>query len=203
MRLAGLVLSLILLAAGLLLGFVYPKAMEKASVREIGQWTLYSPEAGFAEAEATLSAFDGATTMTVAIRSAAPRRGGADREVLVLTVFDQANREIHRTPLDLSGHGTLESPQTGVVLYRVDAGTLDPVSGRHRLVLAAGRDFDDQILSVDLALVAAARDTVRPEARPAGIGLMVLGGIGLVVSLRRRRENPNSSPPPEKWGRRR
>lgn len=201
MRLAGLVFSLIVLTAGVLLGIVYPKTMENAVGREIGQWTVYSSEAGFAEAEASLFASDGATVMKVAARNTAPLRAAPERELLVLTVLDGAGAEIYRAPLGSYNQETLESPQTGVVLYRFDAGKLDAADGRHRFVVEAGRDFPDSLLTVELALNAE-RYNIQPEARPVGMGLMALGGICLLFSLRRRRENPNSSASPTKWGRR-
>ncbi|MEX0955624.1 MAG: hypothetical protein WDZ83_10470 [Rhizobiaceae bacterium] len=57
-----------------------------------------------------------------------------------------------------------------------------------------------RLVSVDLTLNAGAFD-LDQRAIPAGFIMMAVGLVGFAASLfRRRRENPNSKPPP-RWGR--
>lgn len=201
MRLAGIVFSLVLLAAGALLGIVYPKAMEKALGREIGSWPVYSGGDGLAVPEPTLSPSDGAMVLTVDLYASGPLRAGEGRQVLLLDVLDGAGGTVLATALDFPDPGILQSPQTRVMRFQSRPVALPAASGPHRFVIAKGKDFTDQVLTVVLTLNGASY-AVQPEARPVGIALMAAGGLGLAFSLRRRRQNPNSSPPPPKWGRR-
>ncbi|TIT20365.1 MAG: hypothetical protein E5W70_21685, partial [Mesorhizobium sp.] len=57
--------------------------------------------------------------------------------------------------------------------------------------------------AVDIVLRSAAGEVDR-RARPVGFSLMAAGLVGLVLAFRfggRRPENPNSQPPPPRWGR--
>ena len=201
MRPAAFVFSLIVLAAGVLLGIVYPRTMENAPGREIGRWTVYAGGDDFQVPEMTLQPSDGPTLVTVTAYANAPLRVAEEREVLLLSVLDGAGDQVHRAVLGFPEPAALESPQSGILRSTQSVGMPEAADGPHRFVFGKGRDFADSILTVEVA-VNAARYRVDPNARPVGIALMVVGGLGLAFSLRRRRENPNSSPPPPKWGRR-
>lgn len=201
MRLVLFAFSAIVLVAGVTLGVVYPKVMERSLGREIGRWSIYAQGGDFTAEQITLWPSDGSTVVTVDTRSAAPLRSGVDRAFLLLTVADAEGDEVLRQVIAPLGAGGLESPQTGVMRYSERVATLDPASGVHTFTLERGKDFDDDIvLSVDLVLNAATYQ-VQPNARPVGYGLIALGVLSLAFALRGRRENPNSSPPPRKWGR--
>lgn len=201
MRLVLFAFSAIVLVAGVMLGVVYPKVTERSLGREIGRWSIYAQGGDFTAEQITLWPSDGSTVVTVDTRSAAPLRSGVDRAFLLLTVADAEGDEVLRQVIAPPGAGGLESPQTGVMRYSERVATLDPASGVHTFTLERGKDFDDDIvLSVDLVLNAATYQ-VQPNARPVGYGLIALGVLSLAFALRGRRENPNSSPPPRKWGR--
>lgn len=201
MRLAGLVLSLVLVAGGGLFAFAYPALVADMAGREIGRWTLYSADGGFKERTATLAPADGKTELHAAIRLARAVPAGARKAVVSLDATDESGTVLLSRALGVAGPGRLESPQTGIVVYSLDIGTLEPKQGDVRLVATPGPDFSDDLLGIELFL-AAERVGPWPYARSVGIGVMVLGAIGVLGSLRRRRENPNSSPPRQNWGRR-
>lgn len=190
----------LLFAAGVALGIVYPKTMENAPGPEIGKRPVYTTDGGFLPWELPLSQFDGAVTATVELRSLGPLRAAAAREMLVLTVHGETGNETFRASLDFPAPVALESPQTGIYLHRAVAGPVEAANGDRTFVVGAGRDFDDSVLSVDLILRAQAY-RLDPRIQPAGFVLMAVGLVGFGLSLRRRRDNPNSSPPPS-WGRR-
>jgi len=200
MRWLIVIFAVILLAAGALLGLVYPKAMENAAGREIGRWTVYDGGGDFVARDATLWQSDGPTLVTVRLSISGPLQGGAEREVLTLAALDGGGSEVARAVLAFPATGTLESPQTGIVRYDQTVRLLEPATGPHSFIVSAGRDFPASAASVELVLNAGTYH-VQPNARPVGIGLMAFGALGLWLGLRSRRENPNSQPPSTRWGR--
>lgn len=200
MRWLLLALSAILLAAGVGLGVVYPGMTERAPGREIARWQAFAQDGDFAPGEATLRPADGAAVVTMVTRSSAPLRAGGERAFVLFAIEGADGSGLSRTVVPPPRGGGLESPQTGVMLYRDRVATLEPGNGLHRFLPERGEDFDEDIvLTVDFAVNAASRQ-VPTYARPAGYGLVGLGAIVLLLALRRRRENPNSSPS-RQWGR--
>lgn len=194
--------GLMIVAAGAVLGIVYPRLAERSLGPELGSWQVYTRMHDIVTPEATLRVSDGATAMTLVIVSVPQLRAGLDRELLTLSVIDEEGVERFHESIRPPSGGALESPQTGVVRYRIAIGTLQPAAGLNRFVFAKGRNFDPSIWSVDLVLNAAVQP-VQPYAREAGLGLIAFGllviGLGVIGGGGERR-NPNSSPPP-KWGR--
>lgn len=200
MRLAARLLFLALLAAGIALGIVMPRTAANSQGHEIGRWPIYAQERGFLELETILPRHDSPLLIKVALRAAGPLRAGADRTVLDVAVFDEAGNERQRAAISFPGQPILESPQSGVYLYHGLGGAIPPGAGLHRIVTTAGPDFDPSILSADLAL-STTRESVDPRIQPAGFMLIAIGAVGFGLTLFRRRENPNSKPPPRRWGR--
>lgn len=94
-----------------------------------------------------------------------------------------------------------DNPQTGGMIYRDEAGMIDPVeSGRYRFVLGPGDAEGIEMRSAEIVLRAGAFD-LDPRAVPIGYALMALGFVGFFVSLQRRNKTPPAPPPPPKWGR--
>lgn len=200
MRWLVFAISALLLAAGVFLGFVYPATTGDVPGRDIGRFAVYAPDSGFATAEASLSMADGPTAVSASIRMAGQLVAGGDQDVLRLDVRDEGGQDMLAAVLRFPEQGTLESPQTAIVRYDSEPVVLDAANGLHGFTLAAGPDFPGNVQTVELVLKTAGRDTVAGPQLP-DIAMMVIGACGMFLSLRRRRENPNSQPPP-KWGRR-
>ncbi len=201
MRLIGLFLALILLFGGVTLAAIYPRFAEEAVGREIARLPLLAAGAGFEEHTVTLPLDDGQVELRAVIRLSRAVPTGARQAVVQLVARDADGTILLTRPLEVTGPGRLESPQTGVMVDSIPVGVLEPRQGDIRITGAPGPDFSDDVLGVELVLEAA-RSGAWPHARPVGIGMIVAGTLFLFGSLHRRRENPNSSPPPHKWGRR-
>jgi hypothetical protein len=96
-----------------------------------------------------------------------------------------------------------KSPQLREKIYRDEAGVIvDIEDGDYTFTVGRGDAEDIQIQSVELVLRGGA-GAVDPRAQPVGYALSAIGFIGLVLALRRgkRERNPNSQPPPPRWGR--
>jgi len=201
MREIGLFLALVLLAGGVTLAAIYPRFAGEAVGREIARLPLLAADAGFEEQTVTLSLDDGEAELRAFIRLAGTAPAGVRPTVVRLAARDDRGIILLTRLLEVTGPGRLESPQTGVMVYSTHVGVLEPRQGVIRITGARGPDFSDDVLAVELVL-AAARSGPWPHARPVGIGMIMMGTLFLFGSLHRRRENPNSSPPAQKWGRR-
>ena len=193
-------LLVLVVAAGAVLGIVYPSTLGKREGPEIGRWPVYAQDRGFIELETVLPGHDTPLRIKAELRSLGPLLSGPEREVLQLAVSDETGGQVAASTILFSGQAILESPQTGVYLYHGGAGTMPAANGLHRFAAGAGRDFEDRIISVDLVL-SLAGTPVDPRLGPLGLLLMTVGGVGFGLTLFRRRENPNSKPPASRWGR--
>jgi hypothetical protein len=195
------ILFILLILAGAALGIAYPWAARNLSGYEIGKWRVYDRAGGFAPAEASLSPSDAPVTVSLEVGTSGPvdPKAGA---LLTLTI-DSPSRTVLALPLDLRNlQPSVTNPQKGSRVYRVRAGRIGEVeSGRYILTVGAGDAPSDPLETVDISLEAGAFD-LDPRTTPAGYVLMAIGLIGLIASFGRRRPaNPNSSPPPPRWGR--
>ena len=184
----------LLLAAGVLFGIGLPRAVERLPGYEIDRLTLYSAEAGFTPAQVMLAPPEAPFFLTLAVRSNAPLRAGEGRAAFTLTLrgengetaFEQVFGFPHDPVLETGGAVYLEM----VVLDR-------PLDGRHTAAVDVKPRLDPSIAAIELAVNAGAFD-LDPRLQPAGFILLIVGGIGLVLSFGRRGEPP---PPPPRWGR--
>jgi hypothetical protein len=98
------------------------------------------------------------------------------------------------------------SPQLPDKIFRDEAGVIENVTPGPYVFTAGPGDADGiDMRAVDLILRAGTGSTDE-RARPAGYGLMGAGLLGLLLSLAFGRgnkppQNPNSQPPPPRWGR--
>src|SRR5690606_19917549 len=96
------------------------------------------------------------------------------------------------------------SPQAVEYIYRQSAGVIDPATpGVYRILVGPGDTEAGNMIAASVVLSAKAL-SFDERAPPIGYILIGVGFIGLVLasmSARRRPENPNSSPPPPRWGR--
>ena len=128
----------------------------------------------------------------------------ADRQGAVLTVTARSGgRTVLAQALDFQGvNGRITNPQTGEIVYRSDAGSIDAVAP-DGLTIEVGRgDAEGVALTAVTVIVKASAVDVDPRAVPAGYVLLAIGFIGFIASFRGRGpKNPNSAPPPPRWGR--
>jgi len=195
------ILFLIMLVAGVGLGIVYPFAMSNFAGREIGRYTAYERQGGFRPVNVDLAPGDAPVRVLVDMASTGAMVFDGATTALTLTasvdgrtVLAEALAFAHQQPRS-------DNPQTGGMVYRDDAGLIDPVeSGTYRFVLGPGDMERIEMRSAEIVLRAGGI-RIDPRAIPAGYGLMAIGFIGFVLSLRRRRKVEPAAPPPPKWGR--
>lgn len=193
---------LLLILAGGALGIGYPWAIAKLPDTGIGKWPVYERATGFAPAEAALTPSQAPVLMSVELMTHGPLARGDRGPVLTVTV-DTRGRTLIAQTLDFEDVvPSVVNPQAGQHLYRKQFARIDPPEGdRYLFTFGPGVAAEEQLVSADLVLVSGA-SALDPRAIPAGYVLMALGLVGLIASFRRRRPgNPNSSPPPPRWGR--
>lgn len=188
--------------AGGALSFVYPWAAANFSGYEVGTWRVYERERGFTPAEASLAAPDAPVFATLELATQGPLARSGDEPVLTVTADAGGKTVLAQTLVFDEVEPSVVNPQAGGHLYRLRFARIDPVEGdRYLFTFGPGVAAQEQLVSADLVLVAGAFD-LDPRAIPAGYVLMAVGLVGFVASLRRRRpDNPNSGPPPPRWGR--
>ena len=192
---------LLLILAGGALGVAYPWIQQNYAGYEIGTWRVFDGT-GFIRAEARPAPGEAPIFLIVEIRTRGPLR--ADREGAVLTVTAQeGGRTVLAQALDFRGvNGRTANPQTGETVYRTEAGRIAQVSGDGLSIDVARGDAERvEIIAVDVIVEAGAVD-IQPNAVPVGYVLLAVGFVGLLLTFRSRTpKNPNSSPPPARWGR--
>ncbi|TIR65034.1 MAG: hypothetical protein E5X15_31545, partial [Mesorhizobium sp.] len=98
------------------------------------------------------------------------------------------------------------SPQLPDKIFRDEAGVIETVTpGAYVFTVGPGDADGIDMRAVDLIL-RAGTGSVDERAQPAGYTLMGVGLAGLVLSLvfgrgNKPPQNPNSQPPPPRWGR--
>ena len=190
---------LAVLLVGILLGLVYPWA-ESGRGYEIGRWRAYDRVAGFTPLEILLPTDQQQILVKAEISTPQPVAGTDIRTVMTLTVSSNGRTELaHYFTLD-GVEPRLVSPQLPGRVYAAEAGVLhDPGEEPYGFVFGPG-DAGIDIATVDLVLIGGTRD-VDEAVPPIGYGMMGIGFLGLLLTFRRRRDNPNSQPPPPRWGR--
>ncbi|ESX92409.1 hypothetical protein [Mesorhizobium sp. LNJC405B00] len=197
-------LFVLILLAGAAIGFVYPWAMSNFSGHEIGTWRVYD-QGRFRPVTVTLKAGDAPVRVLVDLTAKAERIVSQQRTVLTLTAAT-AGRTVLASTLQFNhaDNPRQVSPQLPDKIFRDEAGVIETVSPGAYLFTAGPGDADDiPIRAVDLILRSGAGE-IDQRARPVGYGLIAVGLIGFLLTLAfggRRPENPNSKPPPPRWGR--
>ncbi len=195
-------LFVLLFVAGLAAGFVYPWYVTNFSGHEIGAWPVYRRGGDFQPVTARLTAADEPVRVLVDMTAVAPPEFAQSGTALTITVSTQ-NRTVLAEMLSFNEAKPQErSPQLREKIYRDEAGVIDAVEeGDYTFTVGRGDIEQIEIRAVDLVLRGGAGG-IDPRAQPIGYSLVAVGLIGFVLASRRRRErNPNSQPPPPRWGR--
>ena len=187
-----------LLGLGVLLGLVYPWAAGGNGF-EIGRWRVYDRASGFQPAQILLPTDQEQILVRAEMSTPGPLETTDIRAVMTLTVSSGDRTELaHYFSLD-GVEPRLVSPQLPGRIYAMEAGVLYyPGEEPYTFTFGPG-DGEIDVATVDLILIGGTKD-IDEAVPPLGYGFMAVGFVGLVLSLRRRRENPNSQPPP-RWGR--
>ena len=191
---------LLLLLAGLALGFGYPVAVERFGKAEIGRYRGYDRAGGYRPVEVPLKAGNAPVGVDVEMTATGPAVPHAGA-VLTLVV-DRAGRSVLAAPLDFAAGSPRETnPQNGERIYSQSAGSLTDIDeGVYRFRLGPGDAEGVAVGSADICCGAAAcaYDARMP---PIGWALSALGFVGLVLAVRRRRPAVSADRPPRRWGR--
>ena len=193
---------LLLILAGAALGIGYPWAASNVAGYEIGTWRAFDRDAGFIPVETNIAPSEAPVSITVDLRASRALDRNAGEPVLFMEATGEDGAPVISAALDFADAETRTiNPQSGETAYREVAARLAFVDrDRYRFVLRPADGIAEKLVSVDLTLNAGAFD-LDPRAIPAGFIMIAVGVVGFAASLfRRRRENPNSKPPP-RWGR--
>ncbi|MER8958001.1 hypothetical protein [Mesorhizobium sp. M0701] len=194
----------LILLIGTGIGVVYPWAMTNFSGHEIGTWRVYD-QGRFKPVTVPLSARDGPLRVLVDLTARAERIVSQQRTVLTLTAATGGRTVLASTlQFNHSDNPRQVSPQLPDRIFRDEAGLIPTVTpGSYIFTVGPGDAEGIPMRAVDLVLRSGAGEVDR-RARPVGFSLMAAGLVGLVLAFRfggRRPENPNSQPPPPRWGR--
>lgn len=198
-------LFLLILLAGVGLAGLYPWYNNNFTGAELGSWTVYDRAGGFRAVDVELEASDDPVRVLVDLTTRGPARFSGDVAVLTLTA-DTGGKTVLADTLTFSKSVQRDqSPQMLASVYRGEAGVISPVKdGTYRITVGRGDADGINYSRVDLVLRSGAAIT-DPRAQPVGFTLVAIGLIGIVLASRfgrgGRPENPNSQPPPPRWGR--
>lgn len=190
---------LAVLGLGILLGLVYPWAGGGKGF-EIGRWRAYDRVSGFQPVEILLPTDQTQVLVKAEVSTPQPVRNTDRSAFMTLTVSSNGRTEIvHYFTLD-GVEPRIVSPQLPGRIYLLDVAPLyHPGEEPYTFTFGPG-DVEIDVATVDLVLIGGTRD-VDESVPPLGYGMMGIGFIGLLMTFRKRRENPNSKPPEHRWGR--
>jgi len=197
-------LFLLILLAGIAVGALYPWAMSNFSGHEIGTFRVYE-QGRFKPVTVPLAARDAPVRVLVDLTARTERIVSQQRTVLTLTAAGAGRTALAATlQFNHSDNPRQVSPQLPDKIFRDEAGVIQTVSPGPYLFTVGPGDADDiPIRAVDLVLRAGTGEIDR-RARPVGYGLIAVGLLGFLLSLRSGGggpQNPNSQPPAPRWGR--
>ncbi|UCI25038.1 hypothetical protein [Mesorhizobium sp. B2-8-5] len=200
-------LFVLLLIAGAAIGIFYPWAMSNFSGHAIGTYRVY--EGGrFRPVTVQLAASDAPVRVLVDLTARAERVAGQQRTVLTLTAANGGRTELASAlSFNHTDNPRQASPQLPDKIFRDEGGVIDRVTpGPYVFTVGPGDADGIDMRAVDLIL-RAGTGSIDERAQPAGYTLMGVGLAGLALSLVFGRrgggdpQNPNSQPPPPRWGR--
>lgn len=198
-------LFLLVFLAGLVLGVGYPFVVENSPRRVVGAWPIYDRASGFLPVQATLTARDAPVRVLVELAASGNALFARDRVALTITV-DHGSRTVLAKALSFSGaQARSESPQSAQRIFREEAGVIEEVQGGVYDFTPGPGDGEGVDIASARVILEAGGMAYNERVQPIGFVTMAVGFVGLVIALRRgggrRPQNPNSQPPPPRWGR--
>lgn len=193
----------LIFVAGLAM-IAWPRFADGMKPEAFGTWRVYEARSGFVPASAELTAADAPLAVAVEMTTRGVAALPQDAAVLTVTA-DAGGRTVLAEALDFAGaRGRDTNPQTLEKIFRAEVGTIDPVkTGTYIFTVGKGDADGVPLRAVDLVLTRGSAFDRRLQ--PIGFSLAAIGFIGLVLTLRRGvgrpPPNPNSQPPPRRWGR--
>lgn len=191
---------ILLLLGGAALALGYPFYVERVTAREFAIYRVYDAPGGFRSVTPTMPRGAASVELLVEmVTDGQPRLDGA--AALTLTAA-AAGKTLLASPLTFEGvEPRMASPQAFERIYRQSAGAIAADAGQAVTVTVAPGDATDLPLrQVDLIL--RGQPAIDARAQPVGFSVMALAFVALVLSFRHSPPaNPNSSPPPPRWGR--
>lgn len=184
-------------------GVVYPWMAENVAGREIGRWTVYDRAGGFVPVTAELAALSAPIRAAFEIRLNGPLVLSSGGSLLTITGSVDGQTVLARTVGVTELKTRLVDPQSAALDAEYDLGAVEnPMAGSYVFTTGPGDVETERLESVVLRL----EEGIRPPdeyAQPIGFAAMAIGFIGLVISFRgpSRPANPNTQPPPPRWGR--
>lgn len=194
-------ISLLLLLAGIAIAGVYPWYQNNFSGRDLGSVEVYDQAGGFRPVTVRLAPEDDPVRVLVDLTSRGPANFSGEIALLELTVSTAGNTVLEEELSFSKSVQREQSPQLTQSIFRADAGMVDAVQNAdYTFTLAPGNAEGVNYSKVELVLRANAAN-VDPRAQPIGFVLGGVGLLGLILSGRRKRGNPNEQPPAPRWGR--
>ena len=191
---------LVLLGFGGLLSIIYPWAAETVRGYDLGNWRVVDRGAGFTEARLEAAPSETPIWISLEVYTDGPI-DNPDGAILLTMTTTVDGRTIRAETFTFEGmEPRILSPQSPERLYRLQPLKIVEVEGdAYVFVLGPGED-DFPLIAIDLVAEAGAID-LDPAVPVVGYAIMAISGVLFLLTLRRRRKNPNEMPPPPRWGR--
>lgn len=195
------ILFLLLLIGGLALGIAYPWLMQNVSGHAIGTYTVYERTTGFRPLEVELVPEDAPLRVLVDMTSIRSLVVPDSATVLTLIASVDGRTVLADTLTFIREDTRNDSPQSGAVVHRDEAGVIDPVeAGPYTFVVGPGDAEGIEMRKVEVVLRGGVMEADR-RAAPISYVLMAVGFVGFVLSLRGRAGKADNEPPKPRWGR--
>jgi hypothetical protein len=192
---------LLLFIVGVSIGIGYPVLVSNVSGYEIGRYPAYDRQGGYRSIDVALAPPDAPVRVLVDMASLGGTTLDGAQTALTLTASLGGRTVLASTLTFAHSQPRSDDPQSGGLVFRDEAGVIDPVDGgTYRFVVGPGDVERIEMRSVDVVLRAGAFD-LDPRLVPIGYTLMAFGFVGFFVSVRSRGKTPPDAPPPPKWGR--
>lgn len=198
-------IAVLLIILGMGAAVVYPSMVQNASGRDLGTFRVYDRGGAFRPVTVRLDARDAPLRVLVGMISDQVPVARPSETVLTLTVNIGGRTVLARSLNFIEAPARDDPSQTGDRAFRSEAGVLNALdTGAYLFTVGPGDVEDIPIKNVDLVLRGGV-GLVDPRVQPIGFVLGAVGFIMLLLSFRGggsdRPQNPNSQPPPPRWGR--